>query len=1117
MHPAKNLSQLYNHPNSQFLDKRIDDGENRFFLKGLAGSSSSMFCANFFSVSKKSQFVVLNDKESAAYFFNDLRKFLKEDQVYFFPSSYKRSVQYQQPDSSNIVLRTEVLNLLSGSARKIIIVTYPEALIEKVVSRKELKNNTLHLIAGEKVSMEFVEEVLLEYQFQRTDFVYEPGQYSLRGSILDVFSFSNDHPYRIDFFGNEVESIRSFDVESQLSLEACKKISILPNLKDISSSSKSNTIIKLLPGTFLIWSYDLSFSISRIDELYNNTRFESDENESTIEMSPEEKSNWLVTGNQVKEDILEYSLIEFGKTSLSNAYETIDFNTSPQPTFNKNFELLAVNLHENMDLGYTNYIISENEKQFERLKAIFSDITENVEFTPIKTSLHEGFIDHDLKICCYTDHQIFERYHKFQLRGNFSKRDSITLHELTGLHPGDYVVHIDYGVGRFGGLEKIEVNGKLQETIKLVYKDNDTVYISIHALHRISKYKGKDSEPPKIHKLGSAAWKNLKLKAKNKVKDIARELIKLYAQRTTKKGFAYSPDSYLQTELEASFIYEDTPDQLNASNSVKESMEAAFPMDRLVCGDVGFGKTEVAIRAAFKAVADSKQVAILVPTTVLALQHYKTFKARLKDFPCNIDYISRFRRPSEQKQILTAVAEGKTDIIIGTHRLTSKDVKFSDLGLLVIDEEQKFGVSIKEKIRQLKINVDTLTLTATPIPRTLQFSLMGARDLSIIKTPPPNRHPIITELHKFNEQIIKEGIEYEISRGGQVFFIHNKIENIEEVKKLIDKSLPKIKSVVAHGRMEGKKLEAIILDFIDGFYDVLISTTIIESGIDIPNANTIFINNAQNFGLSDLHQLRGRVGRSNKKAFCFLLAPPLQLVQPEARRRLKAIVEFSDLGSGLSIAMQDLDIRGAGNLLGSEQSGFITEIGYETYQRILEDAIIELKEGEFKDQFSQTESPQKGIKIEEDFVKDVYIDTDLELLFPDEYIDNISERIRLYRNLDNLNTEEELEQFRKNLEDRFGEIPDPTMELMNVVRLRRYAKKLGFTKIVLKQKQLLLFFLSNQDSPYYKSQTFVNLLSAIQKESKKYQMKEKNGRLTLMVKDIENLTDVLEIFKMLSQ
>ena len=1116
MSATKKTMQFYNHPNVQLLDEKLENGEKRIFLKGLAGSSSSLFCIDFFNHSKNPQLIVLNDKETAAYFYNDLRKFLKEGQVYFFPSSYKRSVQYQQPDPSNIVLRTEVLNLLSGLTRKIIIVTYPEALIEKVISRKELKNNTLQLISGEKVSMGFVEELLIEYQFQRTDFVYEPGQYSLRGSILDVFSYSNDHPYRIDFFGNEVESIRAFDVESQLSLEVCKKISLQPNLKDLADSINSNSIIKSLHNSFLIWTNDLSFSISKIDELYNNFQPESHDYESTHEITPEEKSHWLVTGKQIQEDILEFNLIEFGKTVLTSDYTTLSFNTSPQPAFNKKFELLASNLWENRDLGYTNYIMSENEKQIERLEAIFSDIMQDVYFTPVNTILHEGFVDHDLKICCYTDHQIFERYHKFQLRGNFSKRDTITLHELTGLHPGDYVVHIDHGVGRFGGLEKIEINGKLQETIKLVYKDNDTVYINIHALHRISKYKGKDSEPPKIHKLGSVAWKNLKLKAKNKIKDIARELIKLYAQRKTQKGFAFSADSYLQTELEASFIYEDTPDQLDATKAVKDSMEAPFPMDRLICGDVGFGKTEVAIRAAFKAVADSKQVAILVPTTILAFQHYNTFKARLKDFPCNIDYISRFKNPSKQKITLSHLSEGKIDIIIGTHRLTSKDVQFKNLGLFIIDEEQKFGVAVKEKIRQLKVNVDTLTLTATPIPRTLQFSLMGARDLSFIRTPPPNRHPIITELHRFNEQIIKEGIEYEISRGGQVFFIHNKIENIEEIKKLIDKLLPKIKSVIAHGRMEGRKLEAIMLDFIDGFYDVLISTTIIESGLDIPNANTIFINNAQNFGLSDLHQLRGRVGRSNKKAFCFLLAPPLQLVPSEARRRLKAIIEFSDLGSGLNIAMQDLDIRGAGNLLGSEQSGFITEIGYETYQKILEDAITELKESEFRDQFSEPESQQQAGTLEStSFVKDVYVDTDLELLFPDEYIDNISERIRLYRNLDNLDTGEQLEEFRKNLEDRFGPVPDVTIELMNVVRLRKDAKSLGFEKIVLKREQLILFFISNQDSPYYQSQTFAKLLNAIQKESSKYQMREKNGKLTLAVKEIKDLKGVLEIFKKL--
>ncbi|MCD6598908.1 MAG: transcription-repair coupling factor, partial [Bacteroidales bacterium] len=1047
--------------------------------------------------SKQAQLIILNDKEEAAYFYNDLKNISGDKWIYFFPASYKRSIKYQQPDSSNIVLRTEVLNLLAGKGKKFLIVTYPEALIEKVISRKELKANTLQLSEEENISMPFLEEVLEEYNFERVDFVYEPGQYSIRGSIVDVFSFSNDHPYRIDFFGDDVESIRTFDVETQLSLEAIKKISILPNIKDLTEEKQSYSFLKLLDSSFLIWVNDIDFITHRINELYNQTNFRTDDEGETISSNAMSKDTWIVTGDVIKQDIYNFTTLEFGKTGFEKEASIVKFNTSPQPVFNKNFELLSEDLHKNNSLAYKNYLLTENDKQAERLQSIFSDNKNEVEFSPVNITLHEGFIDHDLKLCCYTDHQIFERYHKFQLKTNFSKKEAISLKELTGLHPGDYVVHIDHGIGRFGGLEKIEVNGKMQETIKLVYKDNDTVYLSIHALHRISKYKGKEAVPPKIHKLGSVAWKNLKQKAKKQVKDIARDLIKLYAKRKSEKGFSFTPDTYMQDELEASFIYEDTPDQNNATKLTKESMEASFPMDLLVCGDVGFGKTEVAIRAAFKAAADSKQVAILVPTTILALQHFHTFSARLKDFPCTVDYINRFKTTSQQKKTLANLASGQTDIIIGTHRLAGKDVKFKDLGLLIIDEEQKFGVSMKEKIRQLKINIDTLTLTATPIPRTLQFSLMGARDLSIIRTPPPNRHPIITELHSFNEQIIREGIEYEISRGGQVFFIHNRVDNIMDIKNLIDKSLPKIKSVVAHGQMKGNKLEAIMMDFINGFYDVLIATTIIESGLDIPNANTIFINNAQNFGLSDLHQLRGRVGRSNKRAFCYLMAPPLQLLTSEARRRLKAIEEFSELGSGFNIAMQDLDIRGAGDLLGAQQSGFISEMGYETYQRILQEAVQELREEEFTNSSQNTETDDIRNSDTEEYVSDVSIDTDLELLFPDDYIYSISERIRLYRRLDNLKSDEEVEKYRKELADRFGELPVQTQELLNIVKLRKLARELGFEKIILKREGLILNFISSQDSPYFRSSVFSNILSVIQKKPAKYAMKERNKKLML--------------------
>lgn len=1112
MIPAKEFAKQFTHPKLNLLENLVKEGPKRILLKGLTGSSSAVYCAGFQSLSKEPQLIIMNDKEEAAYFYNDLINLSGDRNIYFFPSSYKRSIQYQQPDSSNIVLRTEVLNLLTSRAKKFLIVTYPEALIEKVISRKELKDNTLQLSEGESISMSFLEELLDEYDFERVDFVYEPGQFSIRGSIVDVFSFSNDHPYRIDFFGDDVESIRTFDVESQLSLEPTKKISILPNVKDLTGEKQSYSFLKLLQSSFLVWVNDLDYLVHRVNELYGLTDFHTEE-EGTTDSGHLSKDTWMVTGDQIKQDIRSFTMLEFGKTGFEKEPDVVDFNTTPQPVFNKNFDLLAEDFHKNKSLGYKNFLLTENEKQAERLQSIFSENKNEVEFSPVKITLHEGFIDHDLKICCYTDHQIFERYHKFQLKTNFSKKEAISLKELTGLHPGDYIVHIDHGIGRFGGLEKIEVNGQMQETIKLVYQNNDTVYVSIHTLHRISKYKGKEAVPPKIHKLGSVAWKNLKNKAKKQVKDIARDLIKLYAQRKSEKGFSYAPDTYMQDELEASFIFEDTPDQINATKAVKESMEASFPMDLLVCGDVGFGKTEVAVRAAFKAVSDNKQVAILVPTTILALQHYHTFRDRLKKFPCTVDYINRFKTTSQQRKTLESLAAGQTDIIIGTHRLAGKDVKFKDLGLLIIDEEQKFGVSMKEKIRQLKTNIDTLTLTATPIPRTLQFSLMGARDLSIIRTPPPNRHPILTELHSFNEQIIKEGIEYEVSRGGQVFFIHNRVENIMKVKKMIDTALPKIRSVVAHGQMEGRKLETIMMDFINGFYDVFISTTIIESGLDIPNANTIFINNAQNFGLSDLHQLRGRVGRSNKKAFCYLLAPPVQLLTSEARRRLKAIEEFSELGSGFSIAMQDLDIRGAGDLLGAQQSGFISEMGYETYQRILQDAVQELREEEFMQDHTENETINEDDFETASYVSDVVIDTDMELLFPDSYINNISERIYLYRKLDSLTTDEELENYRQELTDRFGEIPPQTSELLLVVKLRRLSKKLGIESIILKREILILYFVSNQDSTFYRSPVFSHILSILQKKPAKYTMKEKNGKLTLTINGIKNIsaaTGILE-------
>jgi len=1093
------LHKIYdNHPGLQDCCKIISENK-AIHLKNLIGSAKSTLISKIIEKLDSNNLIILPDKETAAYFHNDL-SVLSEKKILFFPTSYKRSIIYGQEDSANLLLRAETLQALTDE-KGLTIITYPEAIIEKVISRESLINSTLKLSKGEQVSIEFIQEVLQEYHFQYVDFVYEPGQYSIRGSIIDIFSFGSDNPYRIDFFGDEVDSIRSFDIENQLSKENFEKITILPKIVNPDSDNKdfaqTKSIFHFFESKSLIWTENLNYTLDRIQEIEEK-------------LTEQNQADQIITKKEFEQHINQFTNIEFGQKNLLGAKE-INFNTSHQPFFNKNFELLGQNILENFEKSYTTYILSDNEKQIERLSAIFNDINPEIKFEAILNTIHEGFIDHDLKICVYTDHQIFGRYHKFKIKNSLQKKEQITMRELTGLHPGDYVVHVDHGIGKFGGLEKIDINGKTQEAIKLVYKDQDTVYVSIHSLHKISKYKGKDSEPPRIYKLGSNAWQKLKQNTKAKVKDIAKELIQLYAKRKQQKGFAFSADTYLQRELESSFIYEDTPDQLASTNSVKADMETDNPMDRLICGDVGFGKTEIAIRAAFKAVTDSKQVAILVPTTILALQHYQTFRSRLENFPCNIEYISRLRTRKQQTEIIKSLGEGKIDIIIGTHRLVGKEIQFKDLGLLIIDEEQKFGVSVKEKLKKLKLNVDTLTLTATPIPRTLQFSMMGARDLSIINTPPPNRYPIVTELHTFNEDIIKEAIDYEFQRNGQVFFIHNRVQNIAEVEDLVKKLCPDARTVHAHGQMEGQKLEKIMLDFINYEYDVLIATTIIESGLDIPNANTIIINNAQNFGLSDLHQLRGRVGRSNKKAFCYLLAPPLTSVTPDARRRLKAIEEFSELGSGFNIAMQDLDIRGAGNLLGAEQSGFITDIGFETYHRILNEAILELKESSFQELYQQEQQAEVEKQIKQQkFIHDCQIDTDLEILFPDNYISNISERIRLYRELDNIEKEEKLIEFEKQLKDRFGDIPEQTIELMNVVRLRWLAIDLGFEKIIIKNKKLVAFFIQNQESAYYKSSVFSKVLSYVQLNPKGIKMKESKDKLTLSFDNTSSIKNAIE-------
>jgi transcription-repair coupling factor (superfamily II helicase) len=1073
-------------------------------LKGIIGSSKAFISAAIFTTVPGLHLHILPDKESAAYFYNDLEQILEDrdletgnKQILFFPSSFKKSFDAVKKDNLGLLSRTEILNRLHSRAKKFIIVTYPEALSEKVVNKKFLEKNTLKLRSGEAVSLEFVLDLLIEYEFERTEFVIEPGQFSLRGGLIDVYSFSGDHPYRIEFEGDNVASIRTFDPTNQLSIEKKEEISIIPDIR-ISRERliKYDSLFSFLPEHTVIWSEDVQYTSDILDK--------------------NEDANLFLPGQEFLDEIGRFRLIEYGKNYLSSSGKIVHYNMSPQPSFNKNFDLLFADLQKNIANGLKNILLTDNPKQAERLQSILDDIqdkkgdeedgspltgTRHDLHTTINFPLHEGFIDKDIKIACYTDHQIFERYHRFYLRDGYVSKEALTLKELYDLRPGDFVTHIDHGIGRFDGLEKIINNGKEQEAIRLVYKNNDILYVSIHSLHRISKYVGKEGSAPVLNRLGSDAWNKLKNKTKTRVKDIARELIRLYAERRAATGVACSPDTYMQTELEASFIYEDTPDQIKATVDVKKDLEAEFPMDRLICGDVGFGKTEIAVRAAFKVVAESRQVAILVPTTILALQHYKTFSERLGDFPCKVNFINRFKSTKQQSQILRELEEGKIDILIGTHRLLSKDIKFKDLGLLIIDEEQKFGVSAKEKIKHYKINVDTLTLTATPIPRTLQFSLMGARDLSIINTPPPNRYPVQTEIHTFREDVIREAIQYELSRGGQVFFVNTRVQNITEIAGMLQRMVPRAKVGIAHGQLDGKKLEQVMVDFIEGDYDVLVATTIIESGLDISNVNTIIINDAHHYGLSDLHQLRGRVGRSNKKAFCYLLAPPMSSLTDEARKRLRAIEEFSDLGSGFSIAMRDLDIRGAGNILGAEQSGFISEIGFEMYQKILDEAIMEVKEQDFKEVFQE--------ELPKEFVKECQIETDLEIMIPDNYITNITERLSLYKELDSLVSEYELLKFKGKLEDRFGRVPEQTLALMDMIRLRRLAKKIGFEKLILRNNRLACYFISNEDSAYFQSPQFSAILEFIKTNPPNCRMKEDKNRLMLIFRETAKIKDAL--------
>ena len=1092
--------------------QQLQQENQKLQLQHLAGSSLSFVINNTFKQLEKPYLLIFNDKEEAAYYLNDLEQLLGEQNVLFYPGSYRRPYQIEETDNVNILLRSEVLNRINSRKKPAIIVTYPDALFEKVVTKSELNRNTLKLSIGEQISLDFVNEMLFEYHFRRVDFVTEPGEFAVRGGIVDVFSFSNEQPFRIEFFGDEVDSIRTFDIDTQLSLEQQTKISILQHVETKKLQETRESFLNYISGKTIIHIKNKTLLFDKLDNLFKKATTTFSEIKSELKLA--EPKELFCDGSFIKNQLEDFSIVEIGsnyhsKFDLESNHKIISFKTQPQPSFNKNFELLIKNLNQNTKKGIKNYLFCSNDKQTERFHDIFEDVDANVAYKTIVFPLYQGFVDQELGIACYTDHEIFERYHKFRLKTGFNKKQSITLKELTSLEIGDYVTHIDHGIGKFGGLQKIDVEGKQQEAIKLIYGDRDVLYISIHSLYKITKFNGKDGKEPKIYKLGSNAWKNLKQKTKSRVKQIAYDLIQLYAKRKMQKGFAYKPDTFMQLELESSFIYEDTPDQLTATQDVKSDMENEQPMDRLVCGDVGFGKTEIAIRAAFKAIDNGKQVAVLVPTTILAFQHFKTFTERLKDFPVVIDYINRFRSGKQRTEILKNLKEGKIDIIIGTHQLVNKNVVFKDLGLLIVDEEQKFGVSVKDKLKTIKENVDTLTLTATPIPRTLQFSLMAARDLSVINTPPPNRHPIESHVIRFNEELIRDAIQYEISRGGQVFFIHNRIENIKEVAGMLQRLLPDANIAIGHGQMEGKKLEQLMLAFMNNEFDVLVSTTIVESGLDVPNANTIFINNANNFGLSDLHQMRGRVGRSNKKAFCYFITPPYHMMTDDARKRIQALEMFSELGSGFNIAMKDLEIRGAGDLLGGEQSGFINDIGFETYQKILNEAIEELKENEFKELYKDSSNKPK------DFVKEVQIDTDFEILFPDNYISIISERLSLYKELSDIENEEQLHIFEKNIIDRFGDLPEQAQDLLNSIRLKWMAKKIGFEKLILKKSKMIGYFVSDQQSPYYQTQAFTKVLQFVQQNPNLGKMKEKETkqglRLLLTFEKITSVDKALEV------
>ncbi|MGN6569661.1 MAG: transcription-repair coupling factor [Flavipsychrobacter sp.] len=1090
----------------------LPDPKIRVYLDNLRGSAVNFVATAIWQMSDVNHVFILNDNEEAAYFHNDLEHLTKALDICYFPDSFKRTGNFSELNSSHIMLRTEALTKFSGEqVHKKVLVTYPEALFEKVVNPKTLTRNMISIKVSENLKVEPLLEKLVGLGFKREDFVYEPGQFAMRGGILDIYSFGNEHPYRIELFGNEVDSIRIFNPETQLSERKLLHVSILPNIETKFEAQEKISLLDYLPQNTVVWAKDLEFTIGRLAKMEAELpekltvgQVAVDHDEDVIK---ELTAADFETADSWKEQAVKRHLVEWYNHSLQRITgdeitATLQFATEEQPVFNRQFNLLIGDLQKHGAKKYEPFIFAENAKQLERLRSIFEDLKAEISFVPIPTAISKGFIDHDKKILCYTDHQIFQRYHKYKVKQAYTRGKAITLRALRELQPGDFVTHIDHGVGVYSGLQKIEVNGAMQEAIRILYRDNDVLYVNINSLHKISKYTGKEGTTPRVNKLGSDAWEKLKNKTKKHVKDIAADLIRLYAKRKASEGFPHSPDSYLQTELEASFFYEDTPDQSKATDDVKRDMEAPSPMDRLVCGDVGFGKTEIAVRAAFKTVGDSKQAAILVPTTILAYQHYQTFKERLKDFPCTVDYVNRFKSSKEKKETLKRLEEGKIDIIVGTHAILGKDVKFKDLGLLIIDEEQKFGVAAKEKLRELKANVDTLTLTATPIPRTLQFSLMNARDLSIINTPPPNRQPVNTEVVIFDEYTIRDAIYYEVERGGQVYFIHNRVQSLPEMVTLLRTLCPDLEIGMAHGQMEGHQLEEALFKFIAKEYDVLCCTNIVESGVDIANANTIIINNAHQFGLSDLHQLRGRVGRSNKKAFCYLIAPPMSTLANDSRKRLQTLEQFNELGSGFQIAMRDLDIRGAGNLLGGEQSGFIAEIGFEMYQKILGEAMRELKTTDFKEVFAAE------LERKKDFVSDCTIDTDLEILIPDTYVENIGERLSLYTQLDNIDSDLEMEAFANDLKDRFGPIPPQVEDLFTTLRCRRLACELGFEKLILKNEQMRLYFVSNPDSPYFESDTFNHILAYIQTRANNARLKQVGKNFMLVVTNIKGMNDV---------